>query len=105
MLTASVTRESADLLALQPGAAALALCKATAVQVQAGPLPATRRQDLNRLAGRVDRIARGDGRDEVVISLDGGGQWVGFAAHPFTARRGQRTWASMATSALVVGLI
>ena len=105
VLTASVTRESADLLALQPGAAALALCKATAVQVQAGPLPATRRQDLNRLAGRVDRIARGDGRDEVVISLDGGGQWVGFAAHPFTARRGQRTWASMATSALVVGLI
>lgn len=104
VLTASVTRESADLLALRPGAAALALCKATAVQVQAGALPARTAHDVNRLGGRVDRIAHGEGRDEVVISLDGGGQWVGFAVHPFTARRGQRAWAAMATSALVVGL-
>ena len=104
VLTASVTRESADLLALRPGAAALVLCKATAVQVRAGGLPAVGGEDLNRLAGRIDRIARGEARDEVVISLDGGGQWVGFAAHPFTARRGQRAWAAMATSALVVGL-
>ena len=102
VLAASVTRESADLLALQPGAGALVLCKATAVTVLAGqpPDPAA----PNQLVGRIDRMAKGRGRDEVVISLDGGGQWVGFAAHPFTARRGQRAWAGMAMSALVVAL-
>lgn len=104
VLASSVTRESADLLALRPGTAALVLCKATAVQVGAGAPPAMDDPGLNRLAGRIDRIARGAARDEVVISLDGGGQWVGFAAHPFTARRGQRAWAAMPTSALVVGL-
>lgn len=102
VLAASVTRESADLLALQPGAAALVLCKATAVAVAAGQPenPAA----PNQLCGRIDRITRGQDRDEVVIGLDGGGQWVGFAAHPFSARRGQRVWAAMAASALVVGL-
>lgn len=102
LLTASVTRESADLLALQPGAGALVLCKATAVTVALGQ-PADA-QAANQLCGRIDRIAKGQGRDEVVIGLDGGGQWVGFAAHPFQARRGQRAWAAMAASALVVGL-
>lgn len=102
LLMASVTRESADLLGLRPGATALALCKATAVTVAAGPPGATAAP--NRLFGRIDRIAKGQGRDEVVIGLDGGGQWVGFAAHPFKARRGQRAWAAMAASALVVGL-
>lgn len=104
VLTASVTRESADLLALQPGAAALVLCKATAVEVRAGALPVAPADALNRLHGHIDRIARGQRRDEVVISLPGGGQWVGFAPHPFAARRGQRAWAGMATQALVVGL-
>ncbi len=102
LLAASVTRESADLLALAPGAGALVLCKATAVTVAVGQ-PADAAAP-NQLCGRIDRIARGQGRDEVVISLDGGGQWVGFAAHPFTARRGQRAWAGMAASALVVAL-
>lgn len=104
VLASSVTRESADLLSLRPGTAALVLCKATAVQVGVGALPPGGEPGLNGLAGRIDRIARGAARDEVVIGLDGGGQWVGFAAHPFTARRGQRAWAAMATSALVVGL-
>ncbi|MFM6985661.1 MAG: TOBE domain-containing protein, partial [Hydrogenophaga sp.] len=102
VLVASVTRESADLLALQPGTLALVLCKATAVTVTAGqPVdPAA----PNRLCGRIDRIAKGQGRDEVVIGLDGGGQWVGFAAHPFQARRGQRVCAVMDTAALVIAL-
>ena len=78
------------------------LCKATAVTVAVGQ-PADVAAH-NQLCGRIDRIARGQGRDEVVISLDGGGQWVGFAAHPFAARRGQRAWAGMAASALVVAL-
>ena len=56
------------------------------------------------LYGRIDRLSRGQGRDEVVLLLDGGGQWVGFAEHPWAARKGQRAWASMGMSALVVGL-
>lgn len=102
LLASSVTRESADLLALRPGAGVLALCKATAVRVSAGQ-PAAH-PVTNQLRGRIDRIARGQGRDEVVLSLDGGGQWVGFAHHPFTARRGQWACAAMPAEALVVGV-
>lgn len=117
LLASSITRESADLLALRPGARVLVLCKATAVTVFAGDWAAgaapggteavhadTDHAALNRLAGRVDRIARGQGRDEVVLALDGGGQWVGFADHPLAAEVGARAWAGMSASALVIGL-
>jgi molybdate transport system regulatory protein len=102
VLSSSLTRESADLLGLRPGLGALVLCKATAVRIALGDPPAA--EHGNHLAGRIDRIARGQGRDEVVLALDGGGQWVGFAEHPFAARRGQRAWASMPAAALVLGL-
>lgn len=102
LLASSVTRESADLLALRPGVDALVLCKATAVCITAGQ--PTEPGGPNQLRGRIDRIARGQGRDEVVISLEGGGQWVGFAHHPFTARRGQWACAAMPAEALVVGV-
>lgn len=122
LLASSITRESADLLALRPGARVLVLCKATAVTVVAGDWAAgaaaggteavhadkadaeTGQAALNRLAGRVDRMARGQGRDEVVLALDGGGQWVGFADHPLAAEVGARAWAGMSASALVIGL-
>jgi molybdate transport system regulatory protein len=108
-LTASVTRESADLLGLVPGLEVLALCKATAVNVVAAAraAPAADRDATAQrsfLQGRVERVARGADRDEVVLALDGGGHWVGFAPHPFTARTGARAVASMPYAALVVGL-
>jgi molybdate transport system regulatory protein len=106
LLTSHITRESADLLALAPGLEALVLCKATAVRVGRGEVPDT--SDLCVLHGRIERLSRGQGhpqgRSEVVLFLDGGGQWVGFADQPFAARKGQRAWAQMGTSALVVGL-
>lgn len=108
-LTASLTRESADLLGLVPGLEVLALCKATAVNVVAAPRAAptaevdTAAQRCS-LRGRVERVARGADRDEVVLALDGGGHWVGFAPHPFTARVGACALASMSYAALVVGL-
>jgi molybdate transport system regulatory protein len=105
LLTSSVTRESADLLGLCAGLEVLVLCKATAVRVGRGEVP--QEKDLPGqyvLPGRIERLARGQGRDEVVLALDGGGQWVGFAEHPFAARKGQRAWAAMGVSALVVGL-
>jgi molybdate transport system regulatory protein len=109
-LTASLTRESADLLGLAPGLEVLALCKATAVSVVAAPraAPAAAVEEAGAqrcaLQGRVQRVAKGAERDEVVLALDGGGHWVGFAPHPFTARVGARAQASMPYAALVVGL-
>jgi molybdate transport system regulatory protein len=102
LLTSSVTRESVDLLALRAGLEVLVLCKATAVRIGRGEVPGAPNQCV--LPGRIERLARGQGRDEVVLSLDGGGQWVGFAEHPLAARKGQRAWAAMDVSALVVGL-
>lgn len=101
-LTSSVTRESVDLLALRAELEVLVLCKATAVSVGRGEVDEAQGRCV--LHGHIERLARGRGRDEVVLSLDGGGQWVGFAEHPFAARKGQRAWASMLSSALVVGL-
>ena len=102
LLTSSVTRESADLLGLRAGLEALVLCKATAVRVGRGEVEDTPGQCV--LPGRIQRLARGQVRDEVMLALDGGGQWVGFAEHPFAARKGQRAWASMGVSSLVIGL-
>ena len=114
-LTASLTRESADLLGLVPGLEVLALCKATAVSVapmtSAGrrtkahgaaavePVPA-----LCSLAGAVQRISVGAVRDEVLLALEGGGHWVGFAPHPFKGQPGDWVLATMPSQALVVGL-
>lgn len=102
LLTASVTRESADLLGLRPDLEVLVLCKATAVRVDRGV--ADDSAGHCRLEGRIERLARGQHLDEVVLTLDGGGQWVGFADHPFNARKGQKASARMAASALVIGL-
>lgn len=103
LLTSSITRESADLLALAPGLEVLVLCKATAVRVGRGDVAEATPGECV-LHGRIERLARGQGRDEVVLALEGGGQWVGFADHPLAARKGQRAWAVMGSSALVVGL-
>lgn len=103
LLTSSVTRESADLLGLRAGLEALVLCKATAVRIGRDE-PQGGEPGQCVLSGRIERLARGQGRDEVVLALDGGGQWVGFADHPFAARKGQRARASMGVSALVIGL-
>lgn len=102
VLTSSVTRESVDLLGLRAGLEVLVLCKATAVRIGRGVVDDASGQCV--LPGRIERLARGQVRDEVVLALDGGGQWVGFAAHPFAARRGQRAWAAMGAAALVIGL-
>jgi molybdate transport system regulatory protein len=74
-LASRITRESAQLLALAPGLAVLALCKATGVQVATSARAAPGR---NLLAGRVTRAARLGG-GEVALALGSGLQLVGFA--------------------------
>jgi molybdate transport system regulatory protein len=107
VLEASLTRESADLLGLAEGLVVWAMCKATAVSVSAG-LPGgqarIRFSGMGILQGQVQRISVGADRDEVSLALHGGGHWVGFAARPWRARVGDQAVATMASSALVIGL-
>lgn len=74
-LVSRITRESAQLLALAPGLAVLALCKATGVLVTTSARTAEGR---NLLAGRVTRASRMAG-GEVAMALDCGLQLVGFS--------------------------
>ena len=104
-LRASVTRESADLLALAPGRPVLLLCKATAVAVAKGAVPHGEPDAaLYSLSGKIERITPGGARDEVALALKGGGHWVGLAPHPFTAKVGAVATASMGAASLVVAL-
>jgi molybdate transport system regulatory protein len=109
-LGASVTRESADLLGLASGVSVLVMCKAMAVRIQPVHLAAQRRASAGSAAGpcvlpgRVDRVAPGGQRDEVVLALAGGGQWVGFAERAGALVPGQAAEARMDTAALVIGL-
>lgn len=96
-----MTRESIELLSLKPGLTVLALCKATAVRIEAGEAGA---HGSNRLASRVLRVARGNSSDELVLTLTSGQQLVGFAARPNRLRSGSKAWAHLEASAVVLAL-
>ncbi len=105
-LSSLITRESAELLDLAPGLPVLALCKATAVRV--APLKAGALPDApagNRLTGQVLRMSRGVQRDEVVVTLEGSMQLVGFAERPNRLRAGSRVQAWLDESAVVLALV
>ena len=108
LLVSRITRESAELLALQPGLAVLALCKATAVGVMRGErkgAPASgKRATANLLSGRATRVSRGETGDEVSLTLDGGLQLVGFAPAASGIRVGNRVQAGVDEAAVVVAL-
>lgn len=100
-LVSRITRESAQLLALAPGLAVLALCKATAVQVGAGMAQAEGR---NLLVGRVTRGSRGKEGGEVSLRLDSGLQLVGFAAPGHALKPHVVAVASVDETAVVLAL-
>jgi molybdate transport system regulatory protein len=99
-----ITLESAELLALQPGQAVLALCKATAVTVARASTASIAADTVNPLAGRATRVSRGDTGDEVSLTLDGGLQLVGFAPPHSGIRAGTRVQALVDEAAVVVAL-
>ena len=103
-LASLVTRESAELLSLMPGQPVLALCKATAVRVQAAQPDDQGSAGANLLAGRVLRVSRGLQRDEITVTLAGGMQLVGFAVRPNRLRAGSRAAAWLDESAVVLAL-
>lgn len=100
-LTARITRESAELLALGPGLPLLVLSKATAVRVLPG---AAATEDGNALDGRVTRIARGSESDEITLALACGQQLVGFAERPNRLRTGSLASARVDERSVVLAL-
>jgi molybdate transport system regulatory protein len=100
-LCSRITRESAELLSLRPGAPVLALCKATAVLVA----PVLQVQEgRNLLQGRVRRASQAAAGGEAVLVLPGAVQVVGFLDTPRSLRVGMGAAASVDESAVVIAL-
>ncbi len=100
-LTARITRESRELLGLEPGLPVLALCKAMAVQVEKA---AKAGGGANAWPGRATRVSRGDVGDEVSAELDAGMQMVGVAAAGSGLRSGSRVVLRVDESAVVLAV-
>ena len=100
-LVSRITRESSQLLALRPGQQVLALCKATAVNVSAGDLPA---ESGNWLQGRTTRVSRAVGGGEVALELAGGLQVVGFCGAGSGLRVGRPALAFIDEAAVVIAV-
>jgi molybdate transport system regulatory protein len=96
---ARITRESVQLLGLQPGLEVLALCKATAVEIARDIAPVPGR---NCLQGNVTRSPRSGNGGEVSLRLGSGVQLVGFAAAGRGLRSGQPAMASVDESGVVI---
>lgn len=97
-----ITRESAELLGLEPGLAVLALCKATAVTI-AGTLAS--RPGHNRLAGTVARLSPGAaGVAEISVALRAGPRLVGFAAVGHGLAVGSPALALVEETAIVIAI-
>ena len=100
-LASRITQESAQLLALAPGLAVLALFKATAVQVGAGVPDAHGR---NLLRGHVTRTSRAATGGEVALSLPSGLRLVGFAGPGHALRLRDAAVAGVDDTAVVLAL-
>src|SRR6218665_1466902 len=71
-LAARITRESAELLGLQPGLAVQALCKATAVRVERAGAALAAEPGILRLPAKAVRGVRGSSGDEGAAELAAG---------------------------------
>jgi molybdate transport system regulatory protein len=110
-LAARITRESAELLGLQPGLAVQTLCKATAVRVERGGRLASASGSavadapgIHRLPAKATRVVRGESGDEVSAELSGGLQMVGFAASGSGLRAGSPVVLVVEDNAVVLAL-
>jgi len=101
MLTAKITCESVELLGLQKGMAALALCKATAVTISA---EAEKRPGLNVLGGQISRLSPDGQGGDVAVQLMPGLQLTGFPAQGMALTLHQAVKASLDASAVVIAI-
>ncbi len=107
-----ITRESAELLGVQPGLAVQVLCKATAVRVErAGASSASAVAALAqaghstcRLPAKAVRVVRGESGDEVSAQLAAGLSMVGFASPGSGLRAGSRVDLVLEENAVVLAL-
>lgn len=110
-----ITRESAELLGLQPGLAVQVLCKATAVRVErAGEPPVSSASAVAvlaqaghstcRLPAKAVRVVRGESGDEVSAQLAAGLSMVGFASPGSGLRAGSRVGLVLEENAVVLAL-
>ena len=110
VMASRITRESAQLLALAPGLAVLALFKATGVRIGAAApdMPAAAQTSdadgRNRLRGHVLRTSRAAAGGEVALSLPSGLRLVGFAGPGHGLRLRDAAVASLDDTAVVLAL-
>lgn len=102
ILKATLTQESAQLLGLTPGCRALALCKATSVEM-ARELEPVKGSCI--FSGTVIRSARRDKGGEVTLRLSGGTSIVGFAHAGHGLELGQTAQARVSAQSVVVAQI
>lgn len=100
-LWSRITRESTQLLDLRPGRPALAMCKATAVNIAAQGSPTV---NQNLLTGRLKRAGSARHGGELVLELAPGVDIVGFPAGSERLRPGQTATANMDESAVVIAI-
>ena len=100
-LASRITRESAELLALAPGLAVIALCKATAVRIGASFAIGEGR---NQFSGRVARMSRASGSAEVTLEMDSGLNLVGFADAASGLKTGSAAVAEVDEAAIVMSV-
>ncbi|MBI5279497.1 MAG: LysR family transcriptional regulator [Burkholderiales bacterium] len=101
LLHARITQESSELLGLQPGVPALALCKAAAVGIARKVAP---REGLNALQGEVARAMTSADDREVSLLVMPGLRLVGFTAGAARLKVGQRAMAAVEESAVVIAV-
>jgi molybdate transport system regulatory protein len=101
-LHARITRESVQLLGLEPGLEVLGLCKATAVQVAQHMEAST---PGNVLTGEIVRASRSASGGEVTLRLASGVQLVGFAAAGSALKAGRQGMASVDEASVVIGIL
>jgi molybdate transport system regulatory protein len=101
ILVSKITRESAELLGLKPGTSALALCKATAVQVwRELPMPPT----SNPLLGEIIGTGPTEPGQELTLRLKSNFQFIGFNSSKEQFRAGETVVATLDESAVVIAL-
>jgi len=102
VITAKITRESAELLGLCEAMEVVVLCKATAVRVdRPGRL---RGAKTNLFAAAVSSVTRGGGGDEIALALAPDLRLAGFAPAGSMLRARQRVEARVDESAVVIAL-
>lgn len=102
-LISRITRESAQLLGIQPGMPVLALCKATAVAVRVRTV-IDQAMTTNLLTGRVTRCPAATRAGEVSLQLASGLHLVGFTEAAHGLRKGVNAEATLDLSAVVIAL-